>query len=307
MSCTHPLTAWKPLSTHASKPVYFGKVRPIGEPTKEIKLPCRQCIGCLRSRQMDWSTRMMHEASLWEDNYFLTPTYDENNLPSDRSLIYRHFQLFMKKIRKHFTGLTIRFVVAGEYGEQLQRPHFHAIIYNLPLTDLELYSNNGGNKLYTSALIEKLWTFGGVKIGEVNATTCKYVAGYMLKELKSKNWEIEYTTLPDENGEIIKRTKPFNHMSTRPGIGKAWFEKHSKDCFPSDFLIVEGKKVPVPGYYDLLYSRDYPEEFEKIQQQREKNMQSESFIYNNTPERLATRTKIAEINQKRHLRDQDQQ
>lgn len=64
----------------------------------------------------------MHEASLHERNCFLTLTYDNDHCPSDRSLDYSDFQRFMKRFRKSYPGSTIRFYMAGEYGEKFERP-----------------------------------------------------------------------------------------------------------------------------------------------------------------------------------------
>ena len=41
----------------------------------------------------------------------------------------------------------------------------------------------------------------------------------------------------------------FALMSRRPGLGTTWFEKFASDAFPSDFLIVDGRKVRPPGFY----------------------------------------------------------
>lgn len=306
MSCTTPLQAWKPYSSEASKSLYFGKNAPVGEPCKEIKINCRQCLGCRKAYTIEWSSRMMHEASLFENNQFITLTYDEENLPINLSLVYRDYQLFMKRLRKRF-GSKIRFVMCGEYGELNKRPHYHGILFNLELQDLELFSNKQDNKLYTSEALKKIWGKGFVTIGAVNLTTCKYVASYMLKELNTKDWANKYDLIDSETGEIIEREKPFKHSSNRPGIGKAWFDKYQSDVFPSDFVIINGKKIPSPNYYFRLLEKLDEIEHAKIKLIREKNMQTKQFKENTTPERLETRTKIAEINQKRYKRDKDEQ
>lgn len=67
---------------------------------QEIQLPCGQCIGCRLEHSRQWAMRMMHEASLHEENCFLTLTYDEENIPPDHSLKVEHFQKFMKRLRR---------------------------------------------------------------------------------------------------------------------------------------------------------------------------------------------------------------
>ena len=57
-----------------------------------ITLPCGQCIGCRLEYSRQWAIRCMHEASMYDDNCFITLTYDNDHLPSDGSLHKSHFQ-----------------------------------------------------------------------------------------------------------------------------------------------------------------------------------------------------------------------
>lgn len=50
-------------------------------------------------------------------------------------------------------------------------------------------------------------------------------------------------------GELVQVRPEFIVMSRMPGIGYSWFQKFKGDAFPSDFLVVEGRKRPVPPYY----------------------------------------------------------
>ena len=61
------------------------------------------------SRQ--WAVRCMHEASMHMFNLFVTLTYDDNHLPEYNSLNYKHFQDFMKRLRKAHNG--VRFYMCG--------------------------------------------------------------------------------------------------------------------------------------------------------------------------------------------------
>ena len=67
----------------------------------------------------------MHEASMHMFNSFVTLTYDDDHLPEYNSLNYKHFQDFMKRLRKSHNG--VRFYMCGEYGEDFSRPHYHAL------------------------------------------------------------------------------------------------------------------------------------------------------------------------------------
>ena len=93
MTCYRPLTAFKPLD--GGPVTFFEKPN-----SREIQLSCGQCIGCRIRKRENWAVRCYCESKMHQDNIFLTLTYDDEHLPSDGSLNYRHYQLFMKRLRK---------------------------------------------------------------------------------------------------------------------------------------------------------------------------------------------------------------
>ena len=124
MSCYHPLKGFRtPSGVVFSE---LGRHDILGD----IEIPCGQCIGCRMRRASDWTIRVMHEASLHSENCFVTLTYGRDKLPPDGSLEHRDFQLFMKRLRRHF-GKTVRFYMCGEYGPLNFRPHYHACLFNV--------------------------------------------------------------------------------------------------------------------------------------------------------------------------------
>jgi len=54
----------------------------------------------------------------------------------------------MKRLRKHYSGRTIRYYMCGEYGENMGRPHYHAVFFNLRFADQLYFKSSGGFKLY---------------------------------------------------------------------------------------------------------------------------------------------------------------
>ena len=103
-----------------------------------IKLPCGQCIGCRIDRTKQWAIRCIHESKLHNKNCFITLTFNDEHLDSAGSLQKRDFQLFMKRLRKRFPNDNIRYYHCGEYGEQLNRPHHHACLFNFDFPDKKL-------------------------------------------------------------------------------------------------------------------------------------------------------------------------
>ncbi len=299
MSCNKPIDAWQYTQKSKSQSLQFGTA-PHGELTKEMQISCRQCKGCLIDRSIMWAIRMMHESSLHEHNQFITLSYDQDNIPENYGLHKRDHQLFMKRLRRHFKNTKIRYFVCGEYGEETSRPHYHLILFNLPLTDLVPWSEKKDHKTYTSQIINKIWAKGNCIIGEsVTPQTCAYVSNYMLKELRSKNWKTKFAITDPTTGEYHERIPPYQSMSRRPGLAADWYKNFSTDVFPDDFIVVEGNKRPTPTYYLNLLKAENPDLHDQIKLQRERSMESEQFQENSTPERLHVREqcKTLKINQ----------
>jgi hypothetical protein len=286
MACFKPLKAYQCFD----KSIVFTEARK-HDIVRSLELPCGQCVGCRLERSRQWAIRCMHEASLYKDNCFITLTYDEEHLPEDYSLHYDDFQRFMKRLRKRYQGKTIRFYMAGEYGENFGRPHFHACIFNLDFEDKYLWQKtDSGSKIYRSKILEELWPFGYSSIGEVNFQSAAYVARYIMKKVTGDMAEQHYEEVNFTTGEIIQRKPEFNKMSLKPGIGYKWYQKYKDDVYPHDYVIVNGKKCKPPKFYDKKYADDYPYEFDQLQWDREKSAKAQ--VFDNTPERLLVKEEV---------------
>ncbi len=228
--------------------------------------------------------------------------YSYHKQHSAMNLIYEEFQLFMKRFRKRFPGKSIRFYMAGEYGESFDRPHFHACIFGHDFADKKvLQRTQTGSLLYTSKILEELWPYGYSSIGDVNFESAAYVARYIMKKQTGKvrlnedgsitDPEQHYSFCDLMSGEIFKRKPEFNKMSLKPGIGQAWFDKYMDDVYTSDQVVVRGKKCRPPRFYDNKFKELFPEEFDGIQFAREH--EGRSRFEDNTLERLAVKEKVA--------------
>jgi len=203
----------------------------------------------------------MHEAQMHEDNCFITLTFAsfswlDNRHHSGSDLRYEEFQKFMKRLRKRFPDLTIRFYMAGEYGEQFGRPHFHACIFGLNFPDRDYHGRTpSGAAIYRSKILEQLWPFGFSSVGELTYESAAYVARYVMKKMTGDAADTHYEYVDPSTGDRFWRQPEFNKMSLKPGIGASWFEKYKASVFPHDNVIVNGKPVSVPRYYDKLLER----------------------------------------------------
>jgi len=280
MPCYHPLKAQR----SSSGVVILGADAPIWS----FKVPCGQCVGCRLERSRQWAVRCLHESKLHTSNSFITLTYSPEHLPFDNGLHYDHFQKFLKRLRKHIEPNSVRYYMAGEYGGQFGRPHFHAILFGVDFDDKVLHSRSPtGFKLYTSPTLERLWPFGFSSIGGVTFESAAYVARYILKKQTGAAAESSYKSVDTDTGEMFVRNPEFNRMSLKPGIGAGWLTKFQSDVYPHDEVVINGTKSKPPRYYDKLYSRVNPVSLDEIKSKRVLDM--EANWPDNTPQRLITK------------------
>lgn len=294
MACFHPLKAWRGRS---GGPAVF--VRPTDWPAIALDLPCGQCVGCRLERSRQWAVRIMHEASLHEESCFVTLTYSPENLPADLSLNKRHFQLFCKRLRKRLG--KFRFFHCGEYGESSGRPHYHACFFGLDFSDKVFYSETGGNRLYTSKILDELWTHGECKIGSLSFESAAYVARYCLKKVTGGAAEAHYLRCDFTTGESYFLTPEYVTMSRRPGIGRGWIQSYLNEVYPSDEVISRGFSARPPRYYDSFLEESEPSVFDEIKRKRMSCVSAQE----NTPARLRVREKCAKARVSRFRRPVD--
>lgn len=228
---------------------------------ERLDLPCGQCVGCRLERSRQWAVRCMHEASLYDDNSFITLTYDDVHLPADGSLQLADFQCFMKRLRKSVAPKRVRFYHCGEYGETFARPHYHALLFNHDFQDRRFFSKRGDCRVYTSDSLSKLWPFGFSVVGEVTFESAAYVARYVMKKVTGDRAE----------GHYQGRKSEYTTMSRRPGIGARWYEKFKTDVYPRDGVVVRGRVTRPPRFYDGLLGREDPAAFSDLKIKREIN------------------------------------
>lgn len=266
----------------------------VGADKEYIRIPCGDCIGCQEKYSKEWAVRCMLEAQRYPENYFITLTYDEFHLPMEGelvnpktgeifeddgtwltgTLIPEHMKKFIKDIRAywkyHYKHDGIRFFACGEYGGQSQRPHYHLIMFNLPLKakDLKVYkANKDGTILYTHPIIEKIWGKGFITIAQVNWDTCAYTARYVMKKMKGK--------IPIEESFRSGKIPEFIRMSRMPGIASDYFDENAKAIFENDEIVINGHKekiqpVKPPRYFDKKYDIIYHDHMEQIKKTRKR-------------------------------------
>lgn len=215
MTCFSPLQGYRSseLSANGKRKIVFSAAGAYLD--RPVSLPCGQCVGCRLERSRQWAIRCMHEASLYEDNCFITLTYSDEHLPADGSLQLDHFQKFMKRLRKRFDGLSP--VLERKVFTPLQLLEYER---NDPFTfhNREFFRDDHGN-FYFEFLTYPIRFFHcgeyGEKFGRPHYHALLFNFDFPDKVL----WK-------EDNGQKLYRSKtledlwPFGHCS----VGSATFE-----------------------------------------------------------------------------------
>lgn len=202
-----------------------------------VSVGCGQCLPCRINRRRQWTARILLETYCYPNSCFVTLTYDPQWVPKDsegRDVLCRaDLQLWLKRFRKKFG--KCRFFGVGEYGKQTHRPHYHVVLFGVPVE--------------AGPLIQQTWGMGFTSASEMLVQRAHYVAGYTTKKM----------VVDDE--WLDGRPPEFARMSLKPGIGAPalkWLVDRHKSTkgqiaveLKGDVLHevrIEGKKWPLDGY-----------------------------------------------------------
>ena len=144
----------------------------------KVHVKCGKCEPCLTGKRMAWTIRLKEELRGSASAFFITLTYDEDQLPLSPSGLAQveklDIQLFMKKLRRadekakasvkklmempdakkvlrtqygiEYDSSTdgtldkkLKYFCTSEYGPTTHRPHYHMVIFNLtPVMEKQL-------------------------------------------------------------------------------------------------------------------------------------------------------------------------
>jgi len=200
--------------------------------------PCGKCPPCLKRRVSGWSFRLMQEGKRSASAWFVTLTYNSDNLQFSnkgfKNLYKKDLQDFFKRLRKRMPDVPIKYYAVGEYGTINMRPHYHAIMFNVDPHAVQMAWSKNGKSM------------GDLHFGDVNGATIGYTLKYMSKPSK----------IPLHKND--DRTKEFSLMSK--GLGENYITVttnrwHTRSLLNRMYLNVDGKKIAMPRYYkDRLYT-----------------------------------------------------
>lgn len=201
------------------KPIYLEGVGSV---------PCGKCVGCRIARTREWAIRLLHESKYYENNFFVTLTYDDEHLPVGGTLVKDHLQRYIKRLRLES---RFRFFGCGEYGDLFGRPHYHVIML-------------GDDTLSTLAIVDN-WEEGIVNVGNVTINSINYVTGYVQKKYSG-----EYAK------EIYgNKLVPFCVQSK--GIGRRYLLENAEYMLNNMSIRYKGKDIALPRYYAKILQESF--------------------------------------------------
>lgn len=231
------------------------------EPYNGLLLPCGICILCRQEQARQAAVRITHEATLHDQNCFLTLTYNEQSIPQDGGLNYQHLTDFWKRLRYHYGKLS--YYAVGEYGDKTNRPHYHACVFGHDFFEGAVVIKEEPHRLWTNARLNQAWGLGHVAIGTLDHNTASYTTGYILKKQRAKQ---RYCVIETGTGELITVEGPRAFMSRN--IGRRWWERWGEGVQNWDRVIINGKPQKPPKAYDRWLGEINKQRMEEIKNKR---------------------------------------
>lgn len=174
-----------------------------------LAYPCGKCPVCRMKYRKQMALRIYMEKSIDKpiDSYFITLTYNDENIPVVRGrqcFDKNHVSKFLDSLRHRLgrEGYSLRFFGTCEYGEEGYRPHYHFIFF--------LYGSRRMSRFeFNRRYVEEYWHYGFSYDGTVTIRSIMYCTCYALKD--DESLERDWTGF--EEG------RPFRLFSRRPGLG----------------------------------------------------------------------------------------
>lgn len=215
-----------------------------------VTVSCGQCRACRFARAREWATRIVHELPYWEASCFVTLTLSDEYLYSSErrvqgapsSLDVGELQRFLKRLRARLSR-RIRYYACGEYGDSTGRPHYHAILFGVSVSEHELGLPVKSCWECLSGPVVDAWNNGVergfVSIGYVGFESALYVAKYVRKKLTGKMGKEAY----EDKG----LRPPFQVVSQKLGFRYAM--DHADQIRDNLYVSMRGVRMAVNRYY----------------------------------------------------------
>lgn len=114
----------------------------------------------------------------------------------------------------------------------------------------------------------------------------------MIKKVNGDLAPDHYRVVDPMTGEIGYRVPEFLRCSLKPGIGAAWYMMYGREVAETNSVVIHGKEVKPPRYYDKLQRRIAPVSARDNAEARE--FAAYAKRVDNTQERLDAKRVVAE-------------
>lgn len=172
------------------------------------------------------------------------------------------------------------------------RPHYHAVLFGVDFPDRQIFKERAGrDPVYSSEALSRLWPSGFCSTGDVSFESAAYVARYIVEKINGEQAAKHYELVDLDTGEISQRLPEYTTMSLKNGgIAGNWYKQFKSDVYPRDEVVVRGRVMKPPKYYDRCLEAEDPAARAELKARREAAaLLRES---DNTTARLATREKV---------------
>lgn len=168
--------------------------------------------------------------------FFVTLTYDNDHLVygDEPTLVKSDLQNFIKRLKDRYDlyNSDFAFFGCGEYGDLLDRPHAHLLLFGFPALE-KAYEEDW---LKANKIIRDVWKNGNVDVGVAEYSGMHYVTKYVLKYVDFNDYS--------------EKQRPFIVYSN--GIGLPWLQTDEARLLRSrlDMFKLRNVRIPELRMYD---------------------------------------------------------
>lgn len=184
-----------------------------------LSVGCGQCMPCRINKKRLWKHRLILESYSHKHSAFVTLTYEKD----PGTLVPKHYQDWLKRLRKAIYPAKVRYAVVGEYGDEKMRPHYHAILFGV--SPCFFYPGESRQDVWlrqkckcpACSLIRNTWCAGDhggglTDCGSFSQNSANYVCGYVTKKMTSDKTDFQRDYLKGRHPEFFRPSK-------KPGLG----------------------------------------------------------------------------------------
>lgn len=224
MACFTPKDAWMSNRVNDAGNNFITWNHALADKTNPVEVPCGKCIGCRLDKRKRLGVQVFHEAQMHDYKCMATFTYSDENNPG--VIVKEDMQKAIKRMRSEPNNLEFKYLVAGEYGENTHRPHFHMAIIGYDFLGGPGVQHIGKGQ-YMNRMLTDIWGNGAVHIVPLTIERCMYVAAYTMKKMGEEEcWHSH------------------SHY-----MGKTWLDKHWDDIARTGRVVINGGEHPIPPKY----------------------------------------------------------